>query len=70
SDGGGAGLAGAESPPRFVLALLLLMVPEAGVVVASWLIGLYLLLTGALTIYHAIELRRGLRSHRVVVVVR
>ncbi|MGD9498247.1 MAG: HdeD family acid-resistance protein, partial [Armatimonadota bacterium] len=42
-----------------VLALLLLMVPEAGVVVASWLIGLYLLLTGALTIYHAIELRRG-----------
>lgn len=41
-----------------VLALLLFIVPEAGVVAAAWMIGFYFLASGGLTIYHAIEVRR------------
>jgi len=48
-----------------VLALLLFAAPEVGVVAAAWLIALYFLLNGGLTVYHAIEIRRArARSHR------
>ncbi|MEA3401382.1 MAG: DUF308 domain-containing protein [Armatimonadota bacterium] len=49
-----------------VLALLLFLAPTAGVVAACWLIGLYFLSTGGLTVYHAIEVRR--RARRVEIV--
>lgn len=70
-----AGLAiGAGSPPgalatgiglvTVVLALLLFAAPEVGVVAAAWLIALYFLLNGGLTVYHGIEIRRALaRRH-------
>ncbi len=45
-----------------VLALILFAIPEAGVVAATWLVGFYFLATGALTVYHAIEIRA--RSRR------
>lgn len=44
-----------------VLAILLFIVPEAGIVVAAWLLGFYFLTSGGLTVYHAIEVRRHLR---------
>ncbi len=59
---------GAGSPPgalatgvgliTVVLAILLFSMPEAGVVAAAWLIGVYFLASGGLTIYHAVETRR------------
>lgn len=47
-----------------VLAILLFAAPEVGVVAAAWLLALYFLLNGGLTIYHAVEVRRegGRRS--------
>lgn len=49
-----------------VLALLLFAEPEVGVVIASWLLGLYFLTTGALRIYQATQVPRGPRGPRVV----
>jgi len=50
-----------------VLALLLFAEPEVGVVIASWLLGLYFLTTGALRIYQATQALKGQRAHRVIV---
>jgi uncharacterized membrane protein HdeD (DUF308 family) len=41
-----------------ILALILFVVPEAGIVMAAWLIGFYFLASGGLTVYNAIEVRR------------
>jgi len=49
-----------------VLAMLLFMVPEAGIIAAAWLIGAYFLAHGGLTAYHAIEVRRSSRRVEVM----
>ncbi len=41
-----------------VLGVLLFAAPEVGVVAAAWLLGIYFLASGALTVYHAAEVRR------------
>lgn len=50
-----------------VLALLLFAEPGVGVLIASWLLGLYFLATGALRIYQATQVPRGPRVLRVIV---
>ncbi len=44
------------------LGALLLVDPRVGIVAASLLVGLYLLMSGALTIYHALMLRSARRT--------
>jgi uncharacterized membrane protein HdeD (DUF308 family) len=48
-----------------VVALLLFVVPEAGIVTAAWLLGVYFVASGGLTVYHAVEVRRSRRRIRV-----
>ena len=49
-----------------VLALLLFAAPDVGVMMASWLLGLYFLSTGALRLYQATQVPRGPRVYRVI----
>ncbi len=49
-----------------VLALLLFAAPDVGVMIASWLLGLYFLATGALRLYQATQVPRGARVYRVI----
>ncbi|MFP4250218.1 MAG: HdeD family acid-resistance protein [Armatimonadota bacterium] len=48
-----------------VVAILLFVVPEAGIVTAAWLLGVYFVASGGLTVYHAVEVRRSRRQIRV-----
>jgi uncharacterized membrane protein HdeD (DUF308 family) len=48
-----------------VLAILLFVMPEVGIVAAAWLIGIYFLASGGLTVYHAVEVRRSRRRMQV-----
>lgn len=50
-----------------VLGLLLFAEPQVGVLIASWLLGVYFLATGVLRIYQATQVARGPRVYRIIV---